>query len=102
MAVELVSDSTNSSKFDVDALETASTDLVVADALLLAIDNFVDEIRDFTKPNDGIRPEAHVFESSLRAQTLLGVLRDKILEAKTTIDVAVEAAASDGLGGWSK
>lgn len=97
MATQVVTPEKTAARFTVNSLEVASTDLYVADALLLAATNFLDEIRQWTMPG-GVRPDESVFDNSKVAQTLLGELRDKIQNAKVTIDFSVEAAIQDGLG----
>jgi hypothetical protein len=99
MAVETIPPTKQAPKFSINLLESASTDLYVADALLLAVDRFLDEINDWVKSADagGITPNHYVQKPVHLASTLLLELRDKIDEAKLTIDNAVDAAIAANL-----
>lgn len=95
----------DTTRFSVDTLENASADLYVADILLTAVDNFLDEIGDWVKPG-GLGTHEEVLRQTLcervlkethSASTLLHELSDKLHRAKSQIEGAVEAAIADGL-----
>jgi hypothetical protein len=73
MAVETILPPKQAPKFSTNSLGGASTDLYVADALLLAVDKFLDEINDWVKSADagGIQPNPHIQKPTHLASTLL-------------------------------